>query len=298
MKKVKKTGSSSKVPLNPSIFKQWAPDAWRHNEVFHVEKIESYKDNLKLPLQPHRRTVYFFMLVTKGKVIRSKGLTNYEILPGHCFFLPAYQITSLEHISADAEGYYCHFLPDIFNQRWIKKAPMIDFPFFQLIGNPVVQIKNSERIIPLLKTLENEYQKNEKKQLGLIALYLLTLLSEVELQLEPVKEQKNNAAAILTQRYKNALSELIHEKKTIFEFAEHLSVTANHLNKCVKSITGQSAHQLFDEMRLLEAKVLLQQTELSIGEIAFKIGQFDPSDFSRLFKSKMNMTPQQYRQNR
>ena len=48
-------------------------------------------------------------------------------------------------------------------------------------------------------------------------------------------------------------------------------------------------------MRILETKVLLKQSELSIGEIAFKVGQFETSDFSRLFKKYTNITPRQYR---
>jgi transcriptional regulator GlxA family with amidase domain len=62
-----------------------------------------------------------------------------------------------------------------------------------------------------------------------------------------------------------------------------------------KAATGKSAHNLLDEMRVLEAKVLLKQTDLTIGEIAFKIGRFEPSDFSRFFKANTGMTPLKYR---
>ncbi len=291
----------SKVPiLYPSqfdeyIFQNWKPNVHGFYEEFHIARIENYKQHLKLPLPPHRRSVYFFIFISKGKVIRSKGLTNYAVLPNHFFFLPANQITSLEYVSPDAEGFYCHFFPEIFNHRWLKTSVSVDFSFFQLTGNPLVQVNNPQRQLQLLDILENEYQNNTKERFGLISIYLLSLFSEVSLQADSGRIH-NNAATLLTQRYKNALSELIYEKKTVSEFANYLSVTTNHLHKCVKATTGKSAHQLLDEMRLLEAKVLLQQTALSVGEIAFKIGQFDPSDFSRFFKSKTSMTPQQYRQ--
>ena len=297
-----KTVISPQVPLlNPSqfdayIFQDWVPKVLEFYEKFHIAKIEDYKEHLKLPMPPHRRSVYFFIFITKGKIVRSKALTNYEITAGHFFFLPAHQITSLEYVSPDAEGYYCHFSPEIFNTNWIKASMNTDFPFFQLVGNPLVLVKNPERHLQLLQILETEYLNNLKERFNLISIYLLSLFAEVSLEVTSTPVQNNNAATILTQRYKNALSEFIYEKKTVLEFAEHLSVTTNHLHKCVKATTGKSAHQLLDEMRLLEAKVLLRQTTLSIGEIAFKIGQFDPSDFSRFFKSKTNMTPQQYRQ--
>jgi len=49
-------------------------------------------------------------------------------------------------------------------------------------------------------------------------------------------------------------------------------------------------------MRVLEAKVLLKQSNLSIADIAFKIGKLDPSDFSRFFKAETGKTPKEYRQ--
>ena len=73
------------------------------------------------------------------------------------------------------------------------------------------------------------------------------------------------------------------------------AVTPNHLNKCVKTVTGQSAHDLLSEMILLEAKVMLKQTNLSISEIAFQVGRNEISDFVRFFKSKTGISPGEYR---
>ena len=83
--------------------------------------------------------------------------------------------------------------------------------------------------------------------------------------------------------------------KTIQEFASFLMVSPNHLNKCVQTVVGKTAHELLDEMRILEAKVLLKQSDLTIGEIAYKISRFEPSDFARYFKTKTGRTPFQFR---
>lgn len=298
-----KTEKTAKIPvLKPIQFddylfkKNWKPWYGDSHEKFHISRIESYKAHLNVPLQPHRRLVYFFVFITKGKVIRSKGLTNYEVRPNNFFFLPANQITSIEYFSPDVEGFYCHFVPEIFNDRSIKNVPKIDFQFFQIVNAPTVQVKNKNRFIQLLDILLNEYQNNVIERGSLLPIYLLALLTEVSLETYAVPMQNNTAATLLTQRYKNALSELIYEKKTVLEFADYLKVTANHLNKSVKTTTGKSARQLLDEMRLLEAKVLLKQTALNIGDIAYKIGRFDPSDFARFFKSKTGISPIQYRQ--
>lgn len=287
--------------LKPAQFDDYLFAGWKapisgFYEKFHVSRIEDYKNHLTLPLLPHRRSVYFFIFLTKGYVIRSKGLTNYEIEPGCFFFLAADQITALEYVSEDAEGFYCHFLPEIFSQAAVKADFENDFSFFQLTGEPLLKVSETERFLQLFHILENENYKNQAERFGLIPLYLLALLAELKCQTEPVVQKTKNASILLTQRYKNALSEWIYEKKTVAEFADYLAVTPNHLHKCVKAATGKSAHNLLDEMRVLEAKVLLKQTDLTIGEIAFKIGRFEPSDFSRFFKANTGMTPLAYRQ--
>ncbi|NBB21336.1 helix-turn-helix domain-containing protein [Runella sp. CRIBMP] len=48
-------------------------------------------------------------------------------------------------------------------------------------------------------------------------------------------------------------------------------------------------------MLLLEAKVLLKQTNLNVTEIAYKIGKNEISDFARFFKAQTGMKPSEYR---
>jgi AraC family transcriptional regulator, transcriptional activator of pobA len=83
----------------------------------------------------------------------------------------------------------------------------------------------------------------------------------------------------------------------VTEYADMLAVSPNHLNKCVKTATGKSAQDLLNEMIVLEAMVLIKQTDMQISEIAYKLSQQNHSDFSRFFKSKTGMTPKEYKQN-
>ncbi|GGD76593.1 transcriptional regulator [Emticicia aquatilis] len=293
--------SSKEIPkLNPSqfddyLFGNWKPKVSSLYEHFHIERIENYKSFLKFPVLPHRRSVYFFLYVTKGFAIRSKGLSNYEVKANTFFCLSTDQITSLEAISDDVEGFYCHFQPEFFNQAILNVDLEKDFPFFQITSEPLIQILDNQRIVDLLEILLAEKLRNEANRAEIIALYLIAFFKEMKEFYIQTPKSSNNAASNLTQRYKNLLSELIYDKKTVTEFAEILAVSPNHLHKCVKTTTGKSAHELLEEMRVLEAKVLLKQTPMRIAEIAFKIGGFEPSDFSRFFKSKTGISPKEYR---
>ncbi|MDZ7899776.1 MAG: AraC family ligand binding domain-containing protein [Arcicella sp.] len=175
-----------KIPiLKPAQFDDFIFMGWKapnsdFYESFHIERIENYKSNLQLPLLPHRRSIFFFIFLTKGQAIRSKGLTNYVIEANQFFFLPANQITSLEYVSEDAEGFYCHFMPEIFNQPTIKIDLEKEFPFLQLTAEPLLKTEESERFMQILEILFDENSKNQQSRFDLMPIYLLTLFSRTK----------------------------------------------------------------------------------------------------------------------
>lgn len=263
---------------------------------FHINRLEDVVNHLKFPFLPHRQTVADFLFITKGKSVRSKGLDAYTFGANQFFFLPAYQISSHESMSKNVEGFYCHFDIELFNHKSINPDFINALPFLQFNGNPVVEVshQSKQHIVQLLNRMEQEYRTHEKENSNLLAANLLALFTEVNLFYQSGITTEN-AAARITKQYKSQLSLHIYERKTVAEYASLLSVSPNHLNKSVKAITGKSAQELLAEMILLDAKVLLRQTSLSVSEIAWKLGKEDSSDFIRFFKTKTGLTPTEYR---
>ncbi|PHN06828.1 helix-turn-helix domain-containing protein [Flavilitoribacter nigricans] len=287
------------VQLLSHLFGDWKEPTEDLYESFHIDRIENYRNLIKLPILPHRRSVFYFVYVASGKITRSKLLNQYEVLPNNFFFIAANVTTSIEDIAPDTTGFYCHFHPRIFQQLRPQLDLHMDFSFFDLTAEPIIPVADSQPLVRLMEALKREYDKHQNKRFELIPLYLLTLLTEVKLANPPSSDHQKikDPAALLTMRYKRAILELMYEKSKVFEYAEYLSVTPNHLNKYVKAATGKSARDLLSEMKIMEAKVLLKQTDLGIGEIAYKLGKMSQSDFSRFFKSKTSLTPKQYRKN-
>lgn len=277
------------------LFGDWKPTVQGIYSRFHIARIEDYKNFITLPVLPHRRSIYFFFYVTQGRAVRSKNLNRYEVRENDFYCLPAFQITSLEAMSKDIKGFYCHFEPEIFNQSQLNVKIEQDFPFFSIMAEPLVKIISVDRIGQQLELLYTEYNHNEMQREKIIALHLTTLLNEVNFDYSERPSSPSSAASILTQRYKNALSEHIGQLKRVVDGAHILGVTPNHLNKSVKKVTGKSAHELLVHMRVLQAKVWLKQTDLQIKEIAYKLGEFESSDFSKFFKKVTGQTPIEYR---
>ncbi len=272
-----------------------------HHKIFHINKLcETVRvSQLKYyPLPPYRKSVYDFMLVTKGKIIRSKSIDSYTIEKNTLFFLPAYQLTTIKSISPDADGYYCHFNIDLFNKYFYPNEILDKFPFLEYVGNPIISVNNNstEFLISLLERLEIEYKK-EKCDLDFVASTLLTIFFESNQFANYETNIIHSASTKIAESFKNLVMQRVQEKHKLSYYAGLLAITPEHLNRCVKKTYGKTAKDLLNEMIILEAKVLLKQSTMTIGEIAYKLQDKNPSDFARFFKTQTGYTPKEYRHN-
>jgi AraC-like DNA-binding protein len=151
-------------------------------------------------------------------------------------------------------------------------------------------------IITILERLGKIYLNPQIIDLGLVSLLLATIFRELELVEQKQADIPQKAAYRLTKKFKNLLAQHIYKTKKVTDYAEMLSISPDFLNRSIKAVTGKTAHDVLTDMIVLEAKVMLRQTDLSIGEIAFKLLETNPSDFIRLFKNKVGKTPKKYRQ--
>lgn len=265
----------------------------RQHHLFHINRLEDARNKMSFPLPPHRKTVYDLLFITKGESVRSKGLNKFYFKANQFFFLPAFQITAHESMSEDVEGFFLHFAPELFaDELHLLKT----FPFLHFNTEPVVTLPSGE-VSPILNILERLlvlYQADDKRERKLIVWYLMTLFAEVNRYVSDEKVAAKNAAAVLTQQYKNALTQHIYTLHSVREYARILHVTPNHLNKCVKKTLNKTAQYLLNEMLVLEAKSLLKYSNLTIAEIAEKLCRSTPSNFSRFFKRATGVSPKQY----
>lgn len=78
--------------------------------------------------------------------------------------------------------------------------------------------------------------------------------------------------------------------------ASKLNLSVKYLNDCIKQLTGQTTQQLIHEKLVEHIKDMLASTALSVSEIAYQLGFEYPQSLSKLFKTKTNQTPMEYRE--
>lgn len=268
-----------------------------YSEHFHINTLEDVKNKLKFPIPPHRKTVYDFIFLERGHSVRSKNLIEYKLNKNTFFFLPANQVSEHNYLSKDVKGYYCHFSLDLLVQDIRPQELIKEYLFLNSHESPIVQIDRQALVFVqnILSRLMVEYRKGSKGNLNIFRKYLLALFAELKVFTTNTKDIPKGNAWTLVENFKELLAMNIYSIQKITDYAKLLNISPNHLNKCVKKVLGRSSHDLINEMLLLESKVLLKQTSLSIKEIAYKIGKSEISDFDRFFKSQTGMTPTEFR---
>lgn len=87
----------------------------------------------------------------------------------------------------------------------------------------------------------------------------------------------------------------IGEQITIEEVSKKFSISKRHLSRIIKTETGKTYTELYNDLKIEHAKVLLRHTRFNMVEIASSIGINSQSYFSAMFKKSTEMTPSNYR---
>ena len=82
---------------------------------------------------------------------------------------------------------------------------------------------------------------------------------------------------------------------TVEKLASDLNVSSYYLSDMLRSLTGQNTQQHIHNKLIERAKEILITTDLTVIEIAYQLGFEYSQSFSKLFKSKTNLTPIEYR---
>ncbi len=99
----------------------------------------------------------------------------------------------------------------------------------------------------------------------------------------------------ITERIIQYLNQHFAEEISLSGLAEEFFLAPTYLAKRFKENTGKTVIQYLEELRLKNARELLQSSDLSISEIALKTGYSDSNYFARSFRKVCKVTPREYR---
>lgn len=82
---------------------------------------------------------------------------------------------------------------------------------------------------------------------------------------------------------------------TVEDVASYVGISRSHLFRSFQMYRQKSPKEYLTDFRIKKARHLLRETSLSIAAIAYSVGFENNLYFSKAFKSRMNMSPSEYR---
>ena len=149
--------------------------------------------------------------------------------------------------------------------------------------------------LELIKEKVNSQDMYKRELIILLLKYLYLELFNAYQKESALTECKDTRKEELTNQFFELIVKYFRENKEVAFYADKLCITSKYLTMVVKEASGKSAKDWIVEYVILETKALLQNTNLSIQEIAAKMNFANQSSLGRFFRKHTGMSLSQYR---
>lgn len=247
----------------------------------------------RLIQKPHKHDFFMLILFEQGEGMHTIDFRNYPIAHQELHILFPGQVHRWD-----------------IGEKTVAAQLMMDYVFFErivpylryakisYIQRPVIPLSNFafQQLKYEFDNIKEELSKETplKELVHARAAVLASLISqEAENQFEDIRLLQSDPRIA---KFNSLIEEHFKTEKGIAFYAEQLHISANYLNVLCKKRLQTSATQLIQQRVLLEAKRLLQSTDLSIKVIAYELNFVDHAYFSNFFKNQTGITPSGFRE--
>ena len=234
------------------------------------------------------------------------GQQEYDFDEGVMIFISPGQVFSIE---ADKElkhtGWLLLIHPDYLWNTPLAKT-IKQYEYFSYSVNEALHLSEKEEVMitGILQNIGQEYHSNIDKfsqnviiaQLDLLLTYADRFYHRQFITRKITNHKILDRLEIILTDYFNSDALVKHGLPTVQYVADALNVSPNYLSVLLNVLTGQSTQQHIHDKLISTAKEKLTTTDLSVSEIAYELGFEHSQSFSKLFKTKTNHSPLEFRQ--
>lgn len=129
---------------------------------------------------------------------------------------------------------------------------------------------------------------------SLLKVLLIELLQDTPAETAPQYPTASHWENEIVDRAMQLISQNLHRKLTLEELAELVHISVPYLYKLFQVHLGTSPGKYIAKIRIEECKILLREGQLSMGQIAARMGFSSQQQFSRQFSAICGISPTQY----
>lgn len=261
------------------------------------------KENQLISCLPYNRKGLFKISIHHGANLIHYADKTVELKKQGILFSRPNMVYRFESLGEQYPGYLCVFTEKFFDQF----VNINDYPLFKPGVSPLIEITDAQMdsFSKVFQQMQHEVELDFSYKYDSLRLLVLQLILDT-LKLQPNPDSKTKEFNS-SERISSYFHELLEGQFPIMnrahrmhlrhpaEFADTLFVHVNHLNRSLKEVTEKTTSQLIADRIFLEAKILLQNTDWNINEIAWCLGFEDIPHFIKFFRKNADTTPSGFR---
>ena len=254
-----------------------------------------------------------FLYILQGKAVFTVDNKDYDIMEDSFIAILPWETTIIKDVSEPLQFIKIVYNSDFVNSMMKKDLntsnrllsviqPMAEKPIVNLTKQESKVIKDIMDVIRDEVGVESYFDIPEEKELSQI--YVTNKLMELMIQhkrYSSKKECKTRAGYNIELDNRPAIFKYIYshlaEKMTIKRLSDAFFMSESSASKYIQEVTGLTFTDLVNEMRITKVTDMLTYTDLSLNDIAMMTGFSDASHLVRVFTAKMEVSPNEYRQN-
>lgn len=261
----------------------------------HVERLEPFR-------HPCRVLATLALFCLDGEVEFSINLKRYRIMSNMIVVACSGDIIQIHRVEA-LEAYAVLLSSDYLNDLHIGFRQRSNF-YIDIRHVPIARVPHAEllTLAPYYSLLKTNIEKNrvESPEIlnGLVRAFSYTVISLMQIYRNSDDGADTDEIPRNQQLFDKfmALLKLHHNaERSVKFYANCLCLTPNYLSGAIKEYSGKTALEWINEYVILEAKIMLKNTDLNIKEIAYRLNFVTQSAFGKYFKSQTGTGPKCYR---
>lgn len=247
---------------------------------------------------------YKITFITKNSGRLKYGQDYYDFNEGSMLFLAPNQLVGSTDYNSNT---YCYIL--LIHPDFLLGHPLAtkirQYGYFSYSSNEALHLSDKEKqiMLSIYQIMEQELNSGVDEfsqevviaQIELMLSYVNRFYKRQFITRKVVNHDILQRTETILDRYLNSEKSLNIGLPTVQYLSEQLNISPGYLSDMLRSLIGKNAKQYIHEKLIERAKERLTTTELPISEIAYELGFEHPQSFSKLFKSKTNVSPLEFR---
>lgn len=267
-----------------------------NNDLALVDEVRS----ATIPGDPKRMGCFLFAFCDKGRAEYTVDTFHQEVTAGHCIIISYGQVIEDLEISPDCEGRMV-FISQQYVQEVLTGMRDLSSIFLFSRLHPVFEMNRDDArsilsfyLLIRKKVSETNHRFRRDTVRALIQAFLYDA-GNIFWKVFYNEDHRNTRAEEIFMSFIELVEKHSRHERRVGWYAQQLAITPKYLSETVRQISRQTPSEWIDSYVMLELRVALKNSNLTIKEIAAKMHFPNQSFLGKYFKEHSGLSPKEYR---